>query len=128
MAGAVDRRPRVRGRGRPGAAEVLLPRDVRVPLGPRARRPRPQLHHRRRHGAHEADARLQRPASVRVGRVRPAGRERRDQDRHASGDLDARQHRPHEGAVAAARASATRGSARSRPVCPSTTSSTSGSS
>ena len=75
---------RVRGRRRSGAAEVLLPRDVRVPVRARARRPRPQLHHRRRHGAHEADARLQRAASVRLGRVRPAGRERRHQDRHAS--------------------------------------------
>ena len=94
---------RLRGRRRPDAAEVLLPRDVRVPVRARARRPRPQLHHRRRDGAHEADARLQRAASVRLGRVRPAGRERRDQDRHAPRDVDARQHRPHEGAAPAAR-------------------------
>ena len=73
------------------------------PSGPRARRPRPQLHHRRRDGAHEADARLQRAAPVRLGRVRPAGGERRDQDRHAPRDVDARQHRPHERAAAAAR-------------------------
>ena len=94
---------RVRGRRRSVAAEVLLPRDVRVPVRARARRPRPQLHHRRRDGAHQADARLQRAAPVRLGRVRPAGGERRDQDRHASRDVDARQHRPHEGAAAAAR-------------------------
>ncbi len=99
----MDRRARVRGRRRSGAAEVLLPRDVRVPVRARARRPRPQLHHRRHHGAHEADARLQRAASVRLGRVRAAGGKRRHQDRHASRDVDARQHRPHERAAAAAR-------------------------
>ena len=107
-------------------AEVLLPRDVRVPVGARARRARPQLHDRRRRRAHEADARLQRAASVRLGRVRPAGRERRDQERHPPRDVDARQHRPHEGAAPAARASATPGIARSPPACPSTTTGTSG--
>ena len=51
----------------------------------------------------EAAAGLQRPASVRLGRLRPAGGERGDQERHPSRELDARQHRPHEGAAAAAR-------------------------
>ena len=87
----------------PPQAEVLLPRDVRVPVRARARRPRPQLHHRRRRRAAEAAAGLQRPAPVRVGRVRPAGRERGDQERHPSRDIHARQHRPHEGAAAAPR-------------------------
>ena len=87
----------------PLEAEVLLPRDVRVSVGARARRPRPQLHHRRHRRAREAAAGLQRAASVRLGRLRPARRERRDQERHPSRDLDARQHRPHEGAAAAAR-------------------------
>ena len=40
---------------------------------------------------------------VRVGRLRAAGGERRDQERHPPRDVDARQHRPHEGAAAAAR-------------------------
>ena len=95
--------PRVRGHRRPLEAEVLLPRDVRVPLGPRARRPRAQLHHRRHRRAREAAAGVQRPASLRLGRVRLAGGERRDQERHPSRDLDARQHRAHEGAAAAPR-------------------------
>ena len=112
----------------PSKPEVLLPRDVRVPVGARARRPRPQLHDRRRDGAHEADARLQRAAPVRLGRLRPAGRERGHQERHPPRDLDARQHRPHEGAARSASASATPGSARSPPACPTTTSGTSGSS
>ena len=76
--------------------------------------------------AHDAHARLQRAASVRLGRLRPAGRERGDQEQDASRDVDAREHRPHEGAAAAARASATPGSARSRPACRSTTGGTSG--
>ena len=103
VAAAVDRVARVRSRDRSGAAEVLLPRDVRVPVRPRARRARAQLHHRRRDGAHEAHARLQRAAPVRVGRVRPAGRERGHQDRHAPREVDARQHRAHEGAAPAPR-------------------------
>ena len=101
MAGALDGGARVRGRDRFEPPEVLLPRDVRVPVRARARRARPQLHHRRHLRAHEAHARLQRPPSVRLGRVRPAGGERRDQDGHASRDVDARQHRPHEGAAPA---------------------------
>src|SRR4051812_5268904 len=36
-----------------------------------------------------------------MGRLRPAGRERRDQEQHAPGDLDAREHRPYEGAAPA---------------------------
>ena len=94
---------RVRAHRRSVEAEVLLPRDVRVPVGARARRARPQLHHRRRDGAHEADARLQRPASLRLGRLRHARRERRDQERHSSRRLHVRQHQPHEGAAPASR-------------------------
>ncbi len=97
----MDRVEGLRGRRRPVPSEVLLPGDVRLSIGPRARRARPQLHHRRRDGTHEADARLQRAASLRLGRIRPAGGERRDQDRHAPRGVDAREHRPHEGAAAA---------------------------
>ena len=103
MAAALGGRTRIRGRGRSLEAEVLLPRDVRVSLRPRPHGARPQLHHRRRDGAHEADARLQRAASVRLGCVRSAGGERRHQERHPSRGLDARQHRAHEGAAAAPR-------------------------
>ena len=85
------------------AAEVLLPRDVRVPVGTRPRRTRPQLHDWRHRRPPEADAGLQRAAPVRLGRVRHAGRERRHQEQPAPGAVDARQHRAHEGAAAAPR-------------------------
>ena len=118
--------PRLRGHRRSVAAEVLLPRDVRVSVRARARRARAQLHDRRHHGAHEADARLQRAASVRVGRLRPAGRERGDQEQRASREVDARQHRAHEGASCSGWASATPGIASWRRACPTTTAGTSG--
>ena len=102
VAGALGRAPRLRGRRRSVAAQVLLPGDVRLSVWACARRPRSQLHHRRRDGAHQADAGLQRPAPVRVGRLRPAGRERRDQERDPSRGVHPRQHRPHEGPAPAA--------------------------
>src|SRR2546422_3839884 len=85
----------IRGRRRSVADEVLLARDVRVSVRPRACGPPPELHHRRPDGAHEPDARPQRAASVRLGRVRAARRERRHPDRHAPRDLHAEQHRPY---------------------------------
>ena len=103
MAAPLGCRTRVRGRRRSEALEVLLPGDVRVPIWPRSCRPCSQLHHRRRAGAYQADARLQRAASVRLGCVRAAGGERRHQNRHAAGEIDAREHRPYERAAAAAR-------------------------
>ena len=103
MAAALARAPGLRGDRGSGAAEILLPRNVRLPVRPRPRRPRPQLHDRRRRGAHEADARVQRAPPVRVGRVRDAGRECRDQEPDAPRDLDAREHCAHEGPVAATR-------------------------
>ncbi len=103
MAGPLARDARLRGLRGFRQAQVLRPRDVRVPLRARPCRPRPQLHDRRRRRAHETDARVQRPASVRLGCVRPAGRERRHQERHPSRNLDAREHRPHEGAAPAHR-------------------------
>ena len=44
--------------------------------------------------------RLQRAAADGLGRVRPARRERRDEERRAAGEVDARQHRVHEAAAA----------------------------
>src|SRR5689334_11084843 len=73
MAAALGLDARLRGDGGPGEAEVLLPRNVRVSVRPCARRSRSQLHHRGRDGAHQADARLQRAASFRMGRLWPAG-------------------------------------------------------
>ncbi len=60
------------------APEVLRARDAAVSVGRSARRPRQELHARRRGRAHDAHARLQRPAPDGLGRVRPAGRERGD--------------------------------------------------
>ena len=95
--------PRLRTDRGPVQAEILLPRDVRVPVRARARRTRSQLHHRRRDGADPPHARVQRAAPLWLGRLRPAGRECRDQERHPSRGLDLRQHRTHEGAAEAAR-------------------------
>src|SRR5687767_11065240 len=83
MAGALAEDAGVRSDRRSLEAEVLLPRDVRVSVGTRARRPRPQLHHRGCRRAAETAPGFQRAASLRLGRVRPAGRERRDQERHS---------------------------------------------
>ncbi len=101
VAGPLGRDRGVRGHRRSQQAEVLLSRDVRVSVRARARRPRPQLHHRRCGRAAEAAAGFQRAAPVRVGRLRPSGGERGDQERHPPRRIDPRQHRPHEGAAAA---------------------------
>src|SRR3712207_8553606 len=50
----LGREPGVRGGRRSRPSEVLLSRDVRVPVRARARGPCPQLHHRRRRRAPEA--------------------------------------------------------------------------
>ena len=95
-------RRRVRGHGRPRAAEVLLPGDAAVPVGRHPRRPRPQLLHHRRGGALQAHARLQRPAPDRLGRAGPARGERRHQEGRPSREMDPRQHRLHEAPAPAA--------------------------
>ena len=70
------------------APKVLHDGDAAVSVGRSARRPREELHARRRGRAHDAHARLQRAASDGLGRVRPAGRERGDPARHRPGDVD----------------------------------------
>ena len=77
------------------AAEVLLPVDAAVPFRTAAHGARAQLHHRRRAGALPAHAGLQRAAAHGLGRLRPAGRERRHQQRRAAGAVDAAEHRAH---------------------------------
>ena len=68
----------------PAQAEVLRARHVPVPVGRGpARRPPRGLHRDRHRRALQADARLQRAAPDGLGRVRPARRAVRDQDRHA---------------------------------------------
>ncbi len=93
-----------------------------------ARRPPRGLHRDRHRRALQAHARLQRAAPDGLGRVRPAGRAVRAQDRHASA-----RSRPSATSAASAgsssrSASPTTGSARSTPPIPATTSGRSGSS
>ncbi len=87
----------------PSRAQVLLPLHVPVPERAAAHGPRAQLHDRRRDRALHAHAGVQRAAADGLGRVRPAGRERRDGERRAAGEVDVRQHRLHEAAAAVAR-------------------------
>ena len=84
-----------RGLRRPGrrAAAVLRARHVPVPLGRPAHGARRGVQRRRRRRPVPGDARVQRPAPDRLGRVRPARRERRDQARHAARGVDLREHR-----------------------------------
>ena len=75
-------------------AEVLRARHVPVSERRRAARRPPRGLHRDRHlRALQADARLQRAAPDGLGRVRPAGRAVRDEDRHAPEDHDRAQRR-----------------------------------
>ncbi len=93
-----------------------------------ARRPPRRLHGDRHRRALQAHARLQRPAPDGLGRVRPAGRAVRDQDRHAPARHDRAQHQTLPRAAEGARLLATTGSARSTRRTPATTSGRSGSS
>ena len=113
---------------RPGAGRRTTARDVPVSLRAHPHGARAQLHDRRRDRAPAAHARLQRPASDRLGRLRPAGGERRDPARRASGALDATTTSPTCGRSCAAWASATTGLASSRPATRRTTAGSSASS
>ena len=103
----------------PSRPEVLRARHVPLPVGRRAaRRPLRGLHRDRHHRALEADAGLERAAPDGLGRLRPAGRELRHQDRHPP----AHHHRSRRSPTSAGRstrsASPTTGSARSTPPIP----------
>ena len=105
-------------RAAPGTAQGVRARHVPVPVGRRAaRRPPRGLHGDRHRRALRAHARLRRAASDGLGRVRPARRAARDQDRHAPARDDAEEHRRPSGASSRCSASATTGRARStRPI------------
>ena len=83
-----------RGRGRP-APEILRSRDVPVPFGAHPYGARAQLHDGRRCRPIYARAGPQRAAPDGLGRVRAAGRERRDRARCPPRQMDLRQHRHH---------------------------------
>ena len=74
------------------------------------------------------DARRERLLADRLRRVRPAGRERRDQERHQPARLDDAEHRQHARASSGRWARRSTGTPRSSPPTPSTTAGTSGSS
>ena len=103
MARALAGRRLLQGGGPLLAAEVLRAGDAALPQRHAAHRPHPQLHHRRRAGALQVDARLQRAAPHGLGRLRAAGRERRHRQPAAPARVDPLQHRLHEGAAPALR-------------------------
>ena len=86
----------LQGRGEFHQAEVLRAGDAALPERHAAHRPHPQLLHRRRAGALQVDARLQRAASHGLGRLRSAGRERRHRQQAPPARVDLQQHRDHE--------------------------------
>ena len=98
--GGVDGGRRLSRRRRREPAEVLRLLDAAVPERPAAHGPRAQLHHQRHAGAPPAHDRHERADADGLGRVRPAGRERGDEERRAAGEMDAREHRRDEGADA----------------------------
>ena len=81
------------------AAEILRAGDVPLSVGAHPHGPRAQLHDGRRGGALQARPGLQRAAPDGLGRLRPAGRERRHGAQGPSARLDLRQHRRDEGAA-----------------------------
>ena len=107
-------------------AALLRARHVPVPLGRPAHGARRGVQRRRRDRPLPGDAGPQRAAPDRMGRVRPARRERRDQARHRPQGVDLREHR-----AAGARRSGgwgcrSTGPGACRPATPSTTAGPSG--
>ena len=96
-------RPRLRGTEDPARPKFYCLEMLPYPSGDIHVGPRPQLLHHRRGRPLQADARVQRPAPDRLGRPRPARRERRHQAGRPSREVDARQHRGHEAAAPAPR-------------------------
>ena len=86
-------------RERRPAPEILRARDVPLPVRAHPHGPCAQLHHGRRGRALQARQGLQRAAPDGLGRLRHAGRERRDGEQGASARMDLRQHRRDEGAA-----------------------------
>ena len=91
------------GRPRRPAAEEVRPRHVPVPLRRPAHGSRRGVRDRRRRRALLGAARLQRHAPDRLGLLRPARRERRDQARPRPARVDLREHRDAEGVDAPVR-------------------------
>src|SRR6185503_2898733 len=81
------------------AGKILLPVDVSLSVRQAPHGACQELHHRRRAHAPLPHARQERAATDGLGRVRPAGGERRDGEQGATRQVDARQHRLHEAAA-----------------------------
>ena len=110
------------------AAQVLPAHDVPVPVGRPAHRPLVHRDADRRARALPADARRQRLLPDRLRRLRPAGRERRHQERRPPVQLDDAQHREHAPPVPDDGRDVRLGRTRSSPPTRTTTAGTSGSS
>ena len=128
MAGPLAGRGHLRGRERRPPAAVLRPVHVPVPERAGPHGPRAQLHLRRpdRPPPHHAGPR--RAVAHRLRLLRPAGRERRHQDRRPPPAVHRRPHRRAEGVARAGSARSTTGAGRSAATTPSTSAGPSGSS
>ena len=93
MARALARCRLLQGGGELREAEVLRAGNAAVSERHAAHRPHPQLLDRRRAGALQVDARVQRAASDGLGRVRAAGGECRHREQAAAARMDAAEHR-----------------------------------
>ena len=81
----------------PSEAEVLRLLDAALPQRQAAHGPCAQLHHQRHARAPLAHEGHERADADGLGRLRPAGRKRGDEEQGAARAVDLRQHRPHEG-------------------------------
>ena len=113
---ALERRAAAQDHLRPGQAQVLRPGHVPLPLGRgAARRALRGLHRHRHHHPLEADAGLERAAPDGLGRLRPARRELRHQDRRPPARSPPRRRSPTSAGRSTRSASPTTGIARSTP-------------
>ena len=99
MAEGLGGAPDLPRRDGPGAPQVLRARDVPVPLGTHPHGARAQLHAGRRDRPLQARPGLQRAAPDGLGRLRPAGRERRHGEEGPPQEVDLREHRDDEEAA-----------------------------
>ena len=99
LAARLGRARHFRHQKRRPAAEILRAGDVPLPVGAHPHGPRAQLHHGRRGGALQTRHGPRRAAPDGLGRLRPAGRERRGRTQGASAGVDLRQHRGDEEAA-----------------------------
>ena len=115
VAGALARVGHLRGRQRRPAPALLHAVHVPVPERGGAHGPRAQLHLRRPDRPPPHDERLRRAVAHGLRLVRPAGRERRHQDRRAPPAVHRRPHRAAAQSIMRHRRRSTTGAGRSEP-------------